>query len=348
MIHEHLKRMNKVAENTILKRALQQFNQITGGKAKQMQLNLPEGGMEADAALRIILGKEKQELLVELKHELRQPQIPAILAKIGRNKENWILISRYIPQPIKNQLKEQGVNYLEAAGNCFIHAGGLFLYINDQSVTAARQTSTARLWKQAGLKFLFVIISNPGLLNTNYRTIAEAANIALGNIGLLMQELEEGGYIKKKQDEWVLNNKEVLIKRWIELYHVLLKPKYELSRFRFLRPATRQGWKSFNTENFYWGGEPAAELLTNYLQAELFTIYTNTNQAKLVKELKLVPDTSGNLELVEKFWNYIALEEENASILIVPPLLVYADLMSTNDSRNWEAAARIKSKYLND
>jgi len=340
--------MNKTAENTILKRALQQFNQITGGNAKQIKSLPDKAGIEADAALRITVGKEKHDLLVEIKHELRQPQIPAILAKIGRDKESWLLVSKYIPQPIKKQLKEQNINYLEAAGNCFIHAGGLFIYINDQPVTAARQTATAKIWKQTGLKFLFVIISNPNLLNTPYRTIADAADIALGNIGPLMQELEQTSYIKKKQDKWTLNNKEALVQRWIELYHVLLKPKYQLGRFRLLLPAMQQQWKTFKTESFCWGGEPAAELLTNFSQPEFFTIYTNTGQAKLVKELQLVPDVAGNIELVEKFWNYIATEEENAPIHIVPPLLVYADLMATNDSRNWEVAARVKSKFLND
>jgi hypothetical protein len=109
-----------------------------------------------------------------------------------------------------------------------------------------------------------------------------------------------------------------------------------------------QQWKTFKTESIYWGGEPAADLLTNFLQPEFFTIYTNTSQTKLMKELQLINDAAGNFEVVEKFWNYIAAEEEAISTGIVPPLLVYADLMASNDSRNWEVAARIKSKFLND
>jgi hypothetical protein len=338
--------MNKPTENTILKKALHQFNQITGGKAKQIQMPVPGVGMEADAALRITLGKVKHDLLVEIKHELRQPQLPVILTKLGRSNENWILVSKYIPQPIKTQLKEQNINYLETAGNCFIHAGGLFLYINDQPVTASRQTTTAKLWKQAGLKFLLVVISNPTLLNSTYRNIAEEADIALGNIGPLMQELAEAGYIKKEQDEWVLYNKETLIQRWVELFHALLKPKYQLGRFRFLKPSMEQRWKSIKPANFYWGGDPAGELLTNFLQPELFTIYTG-NHAAAIKELQLVPDVSGNIELIAKFWNFIIPDGETTTLATVPPLLVYADLMASNDSRNWEVASRIKSKYLN-
>src|SRR5687768_1556621 len=178
MIHEHCIKMNATVENTTLKKVLNQFNQITGGKAKQIQLPKSEANKGVDALFQLTLGKEKHIFLVEVKNELRQTNIPPLLSKIGKNKENWILVSKYIPQPIKDQLKEQGINYLEAAGNCFINAGGLFLYINDRPVTASRQTTTGKLWKQAGLKFLLVIISSPALLNKPYRTIADAADIA--------------------------------------------------------------------------------------------------------------------------------------------------------------------------
>jgi hypothetical protein len=345
MNHEHYTIMNETVENTILKKALNQLNQIIGAKAKQLPKSKIDKGVNAEVQL--TLGKEKHVFQVEIKHELRQTNMPSILNKIGNNKENWILVSRYIPQPIKNQLREQGINYLEAAGNCFIHTGSLFFYISDRPVTASRQTTTGKLWKQAGLKFLFVIISNPSLLNKPYRTIADAAGIALGSIGPLMQELQQAGYIKKEQEEWIMINKEVLIQRWVELFHVLLKPKYQLGRFRFLHTETQRQWKLIKPINFYWGGEPAGELLTNFLQPELFTIYADNNVTKLMKELQLVPDAAGSIELVEKFWNTTALEKEGLATHVVPPLLAYADLMATNDSRNWEVAARIKSKYLN-
>ena len=44
---------------------------------------------------------------------------------------------------------------------------------------------------------------------------------------------------------------------------------------------------------------------------------------------------NGNIELMKKFWNF---EDENSQYNLVPNILIYADLISTNDQRNIENA----------
>jgi len=62
----------------------------------------------------------------------------------------------------------------------------------------------------------------------------------------------------------------------------------------------------------------------------------------------LVPDPkNGNVIVYSIFWNPInnlSLNLEN--LKIVNPLLVYADLLATNDSRNFETANKIYEQYL--
>jgi hypothetical protein len=348
MNHELLNKMNKKPEKDILKDALLQFNQLTGGKAKEM---LNHGlNNKIDAQIEIKLGKERQVFLVEIKNELRQTSLPTILGRINTKDAHWLLVSKYIPQPIKQQLKEQGINYLEVAGNCYINAGGLFIYINDRSVSHSRKTPTGRFWKPAGLKFQFAILSDPGLLGQPYRTMAEAAGIALGNIGPLLDELQEKGYAKKNDDVWSIINKSALINQWVEMYPAILKPGLQKGRFKFLKPSMRQEWKSLNPRGFLWGGEPAGDLYTNFREPGSFIVYTNTPITEVMKELHLVPDPDGDVELRKQFWNNNFFQDKDNHVITpaVPPLLAYADLMNTVDSRNWEVAGRIKNKYLND
>src|SRR5258708_1177956 len=186
MDHEHEIKMNKEIKKEILKDALSQFNLQTGGKAKEL---IQEENNEIDAQIVIKLGKEREEFLVEVKKELREGSLAGNFGQIHKKDAHWFLVSKYIPQTIKQQLKDQGINYLEVAGNCYINAGGLFIYINDRSVSHSRKTATGRFWKIAGLKFQFAILSDPKLLNQSYRRIADAAGIALGNIGSLLEEL---------------------------------------------------------------------------------------------------------------------------------------------------------------
>ena len=103
--------------------------------------------------------------------------------------------------------------------------GSLFLFINDQAVTLARQTAAGKNWAQSGLKFLFAIISEPDLLNATYRGMAEKAGIALGNIGILLNELRQAGFVKETESgHLILDNKEKLVDRWAEMFHIRLRP----------------------------------------------------------------------------------------------------------------------------
>jgi hypothetical protein len=65
---------------------------------------------------------------------------------------------------------------------------------------------------------------------------------------------------------------------------------------------------------------------------------------ELIKVLHIIPDEKGNIRLYTKFWQDITLPIGIASV--APPLLVYADLRNSTDSRLWEIAERIKNKYL--
>ena len=102
-------------------------------------------------------------------------------------------------------------------------------------------------------------------------------------------------------------------------------------------------WKDLelDTTKTVWGGEPAAELLTNYLKPAEFTIYTGESRMELIKNYRLIPDDKGNVEVYEKIWRNDGLEHKTA-----PPLVVYADLMENNDRRSIETAQKIYDEYL--
>lgn len=92
----------------------------------------------------------------------------------------------------------------------------------------------------------------------------------------------------------------------------------------------------------FWGGEPAGNFLTDYLYPEVYTIYTTLSRPELMRKLRIVPATDGELEILDVFWNIDFIENSN----LAPTLLVYADLMISGDSRNRETAEIIYEKVL--
>ena len=62
-----------------------------------------------------------------------------------------------------------------------------------------------------------------------------------------------------------------------------------------------------------------------------------------MKQLHLVPDNNGPIELLTPFWDTKTIKLKYQDT--VPPLLAYAELISSFDSRNRETAERIKKQY---
>jgi len=345
MIHEHSNLMN-MKGSEIIYNAIEKLISITRAK---ISINKAENA-KTDGQISITIGNKQALMDIEVKNEIRQETLSTTLDKMKSHKNDWLLISQYIPMPLKQYLKSEKINYLEAAGNCYIDNNELFIYINDQQVTESRAIHENKLWKTAGLKFLFAILRNQELLNSSYRNIAKVSNIALGTVGNLLQEMKKEGYLKEGirdgKNILFLEQKRQLMLKWSELYNAVLKPKLYLGSFRFMKPDLVINWRDIKSNKFKWGEENSGALLTKYLSPEKFTMYTCEDKLYLMKDLNLVPDSHGLIAIYEQFWSDEPGTEIFDNLHSVPPLLAFAELVTSLDSRNRETAERIKAEYL--
>jgi hypothetical protein len=204
----------------------------------------------------LLVGKTKERFIVEIKNKLRANRLPAIRKQQEAVKEPFLLICLYIPTPLKRELKDLHINYLEAAGNRFVHTDNVFFFINDRHVTPARLPVEGKLWKAAGLKLLFALLRYPKLLHAPYRQIADEAGIALGNVGGYLEELQKEGFLRDGKINLptgvFIDNKQRLIERWAEAYQTNLRPKEWVNNFRFMNPAHQKDWRNLPTERSKW------------------------------------------------------------------------------------------------
>jgi hypothetical protein len=180
------------------------------------------------------------------------------------------------------------------------------------------------------------------MLLAPYRTIAHAAGIASGNIADLMRALKDAGYIKDEK----LILREKLIDQWADQFNAALSSKLYKGGFSYLSSDQKKDWKKIMIEEIYWAGEPGAALYTNYLAPQMMSLYTTKTGNQLVKEMKIRPDIHGYIQVFEKFWNDWPGDGRVKGA--APPLLIYAGLRNHLDSRNWEAAEKIKKLILHD
>jgi len=266
--------------------------------------------------------------------------------KSSESKLPAIIITQYIPSDIAKEYTTNGLNYLDIAGNCSIRYKDLIIQIEGKKREKIPKINQARAFQEAGIRIIFHLLINPQNTQLTYRELAQLADVSLGSVSSIIQELIELNFILLANKRKVLKNMPSLLERWVIAYHDVLRPRLLLRKMRFTK-VEQYNWDSLSIQDaddvVLWGGEPAASLLTNYLSPEKFTIYINNSWQGLSRDLKLMPDDNGNIEILKMFWKEDVKYREK---YIVPPLLIYADLMGSRISRNIETAKIILENEL--
>jgi len=293
-----------------------------------------------DGELSIILNNQKKIFFVEIKKDVKNHQLFNILNYKDKF-INFLLVAEKLYPKVKKELRENRVNYLEGNGNVYINTDNLFLYIDTNEATKTQKEKGNRAFTKTGLKVIFQFLLNPKLINQTQREIAEITNVALGNIPLIINGLLETNLIVRlNKNEYVINNYEELLNKWITEFEQTLKPTLFKQRFRFQNKD--KDWRTvlLNTDKTVWGGEPAGDIITNHLRPEKFTLYTKETTKDLILNYKLLPDDEGEIAVYDMFWN----NDYNTNT--APNELVYADLMITADKRCKETAKLIFNEYI--
>jgi len=290
---------------------------------------------DLDGTLHLAIEGKETILVVEVKKELRRHQLLQ-LDNYRHRFNNFMVIAENIFPKIKEELREMGIAYLEANGNLFIKNEGIYLLIDTNKKNAVKKETANRAFTKTGLKVLFHLLNDKQLVNKTQREIADTVGVGLGNIPQVINGLKETGYlIQYRKQEYVWENRKELLDRWINEYATELRPKLFKGKYTF-----KKDWKNLhlNTQHTVWGGEPAADKLTNYLRPEHFILYTDEKQNDLIRNYHIVPQTNGELEVLEIFWK----PKDD----IAPPIIIYAELMLTGGKRNKETAEKIYNEYI--
>lgn len=330
-------------EATLINKALQNLDNETGLRVGWEPPVLNNG---ADGRLTLYYNGKDFTYYVITQNEVRQYHLGKIMNLAATHHPLLVIAERILP-PVKKALQEKGIAYLETNGNAFLQNPPLYIHIDTHPPIRKDKPVTNRAFTKTGLKAVFHFLNNKDAINDNFRKIAADTGIALGNIKYIIDGLTEAGYIlKANRNDIRLKNITTLLERWIAGYRETLKPSLFTGTFRFPDKQAIQNWRSLNLQliDAAWGGEPAGDLLTDYLKANHLQLYTPLPKNQVMQQWKLIPDKNGELEVYKQFWQ----KTTEVPAQTVPPLLIYTDLLITEDPRCIETAERIYKKYLKD
>lgn len=291
----------------------------------------------ADARLTINIAGEELKYMAEVKATIT-PAVLGIIANQLRAQElKWLLVARYIPPQFAKALREMEIPFIDTAGNAYINEPPIHIQIQGNRPEGMEWPKLAEkgILRQAGLRAVFTLLCNNELVNAPFREIANTAGTALGTIDRVFKDLKRRNFIIDAGHRGrELARKRELLDWWVNAYAEKLRPRliigrYETDNYEQLRNVDLVGFDA------QWGGEMAAGIITNYLKAEIYTIYTGRPINDLIRELKLRNRPTGKIEIRERFWHF---EDKLRKRGLAHPILIYADLLATGDPRNIETA----------
>lgn len=291
------------------------------------------------------------EFLCEIKRDITAANINTFANRLrdyaATGNRPVLLVAKYINPNMFDRLVGMGLNILDCAGNCHIrYMNGnipVFHLINKGEKNVFAKEKAYPVFQEAGIKVIFYLLQDKDNVNKAYREIQENTGVALGTVKNVLDELVARNFILVTEKGRILKNRRALLDLWIENYNQVLKPKLLMGRLAFRTNEQRTNWQAMELpEGMYWGGEGAVNMIDNYLEPGAFDIYADVPTAYLMKTGFVRQDTNGEIKVYQKFWKW---ETENH---LAPLILIYADLMGSNNSRCLEAANRLMEYGLND
>jgi len=325
-------------KNNILKSTVEGFNRDNDIQICNLSQSLlyPSG--------QFACGMRKFEVAFLVKSYMNRSRIGLVLSELHglsvKTGKPAILVTRYVNPIIAEELKKAKSMFLDSAGNACLSFGDIFVFIKGNKSTEEIRETYPKSFNTGDIRMIFTLLNNPVLLQKSYREIALQSKIALGKVGGVLKSLKAKGYLVNlnEQESKLINGKK-LLDEWCVAYRERLRAKLKIGNYT---AENTHWWKNANMSNktACWGGEVAGAEITGRLQPQTITVYFRGNIGPFILKNKLRRHLSGNVEILEAFW------EIDGKHRLAPDIVVFADLMTSGNSRNIEIAEVLYEKRL--
>ncbi|MCG2725892.1 MAG: hypothetical protein L6420_06490 [Elusimicrobia bacterium] len=339
------KRKYKVQEERILNMALNAVERTAELHGKVGSCSAKGNSPLMDASLVFRFGQKKFIYSAEIKSINSISSLGLIKMKFEKLKTPCLLVAPYITAEMANHCRKFGIQFIDTAGNAYLKEEGLHIFVigqkrNLENIPSAKNRAATT----SGMRVVFILLCAPKLFNASYRDIAKAAGVALGSVGWVFFALKERGHLlldeKGKKRRFI--DPKGLIEEWVINYPIKLRAKLRTQCFS----GPNDNWReSLNPKRYgaLFGGEIAGHLLTGYRKPGKELFYMEGDLTRIVVDNHLKANPHGSVEIVEKFWDF---NFDDKGKQVVPPLLVYADLIASKDPRNHEVAKIVYERYI--
>lgn len=280
---------------------------------------------------------------------LPRPSLSAVSRLERDNRVDPLLVAGpHISSRTATALRNAHIDYIDYAGNAHLSFGPVLIDIRGRhgpaidsrgpSTETSGQTTDANLFSTRRMQVIFVLLAWPSIAKTPVRAIAEAAGTSVGITQSTLEIMREADYLIGRK----LRRRDELLDLWTAAFRNSLLPKIRQNSFS----GNIENWSP--PPGYLISGESAVELIR---RPETLTVYVEQFDRFHAVENGWRKSDDPNIEIRRKFWKepremtspdrYKAFARAAA-----PPILVYADLLASNEPRQCEVARTLRKDRL--
>jgi hypothetical protein len=288
----------------------------------------------ARAALRLAHGESTQDYALTY-----GPHVSLTTAGPDTAGQVGFAYAPYITAKTADSFRRAGVQYVDAAGNAWIQFGDVLIDVRGRlrpAGAAPRTAAAANLFSTGRAQVVFVLLAWPDLWDAPQRELARAAGVSLGQAHNTLALLVQAGYERDERRD----GRTGLLDLWVAAFPTGLAQRLTLAKYH---GAVGKVKKERADDVVAVSGEAA---VPDLLRPTTLTLYV----AKLNPRLAIVnrwrSDGEPNIVVRRKFWNDPATPHApTPGVDLAPWLLVYADLVTSDDPRTRGVSAHYRESH---
>ena len=195
----------------------------------------PIKGVHPDLLFELMVGNRPTKIIVEVKSvgEPRQvryaiQQLREYLALI--DDAYGVVAAPYISNDTARLCKENGVGYIDLAGNFFLNFDQIYIEQKNYPNPTVEKRQLRSLFTPRSSRILRVMLANPGR-SWQVQELAKEANVSLGLVSKVKERLLELEYARKEDRNILLNRPGELLDKWADNYSFRKNRMYDYFGF---------------------------------------------------------------------------------------------------------------------
>lgn len=262
-----------------------------------------------------------------------------------------LLLARYVPRVIGEQLVRAGVGFVDRSGNLNLRLGSQHQAVVLGNRDCARSARTRRL-SPGMVQVLFTALVKPEAFGWPVRQLAEVAGVGKSTAAEIRRQLlNERIAVAASGNTWAVADRKAIHDRFLLGYSQVLRPHLVIGRFRSPDRRVEDLLKRVGSVaarlKLAWAltGSAGAYELDRFYRGEDTVMFIDEWTSDIAKELRLLPDPHGPVALLRPFGS-LFLWPRRTGRPVAHPWLLYAELLHNGEPRAIEAAEVLRESYL--